>query len=328
MRRRKFMQSIAGSGIGLMIANPLSNKNTSIYKETPVGVIGLDTSHSVAFTEFINASGEYRVTHAYPYGSREIESSFSRIPGYTEDMKGLGVTIAESIDQLLNEVDAVLLETNDGRLHLAQALQVFEARKPVFIDKPIAASLSDVKEIFKNAKQSGVPVFSASALRFSPSTVAVASGKKIGEVFGADTYSPAYLEATHPDLYWYGMHGVEALYTVMGTGCSQVRRIHREGTDMVIGEWSDGRVGTFRGLRSGKPGYGGYAFGAEGIAPIGAYEGYEPLVNEIIRFFRSGLPPVSDTETTEIFAFMEAAEVSKKRGGEPVRLEEVLTEHD
>jgi hypothetical protein len=216
-----------------------------------------------------------------------------------------------------------LLETNDGRLHLTQALQVFEAGKRVFIDKPMAASLADVKEIFKRSKELNIPVFSASALRFSPSTVSVASGK-IGDVLGADIYSPAHLEATHPDLFWYGIHGVESLFTVMGTGCKWVRRIHRPGTDIVIGEWSDGRIGSFRGLRSGKLDYGGNAFGTDGIATVGAYEGYEHLVEEIMKFFRTGIVPVTEEETLEIFAFMQAAEVSKERGGDVVELEEVL----
>ena len=94
--------------------------------------------------------------------------------------------------------------------------------------------------------------------------------------------------------------------------------------EVVVGEWADGRLGTFRGTRAGKHGYGGMAFGTEGVAPVGAYEGYEHLVYEIIRFFRSGQPPVSEAETLEIFALMTAADMSKARNGAPVSLEEAL----
>ena len=152
---------------------------------------------------------------------------------------------------LLDEVDAVLLETNDGRLHLEQATEVFESRKIVFSDKPIAASLKDTQAIFKVAAEHQVPVFSASSLRYSPSTQEVANGK-IGEILGADTYSPAKLEKTHPDLFWYVIHGVESLYTVMGLGCKHVHRVFRENMDLVVGEWDEGRIGTFRGLRTEK----------------------------------------------------------------------------
>jgi len=301
-------------------------KPTDKSDEMQIGIIGLDTSHAVAFTKIFNGPEEkqgFRVTHAYPYGSRDIESSVSRIPGYTEEIQKLGVSIVDSIESLLGHVDKVLLLTNDGRLHLEQVMQVFEAGKPVFIDKPIAATLPDVKAIIKASRDHNVSMFSSSSLRFSPSTQAVVNGS-IGRVLGADTYSPATLEKTHPDLFWYGVHGVEALFTVMGQGCQQVRRVFREDMDLVVGEWSDGRIGTFRGIRSGKKDYGGTAFGEEGIAPAGRYEGYEHLVYEIIRFFETNQSPVDPDETLEIFAFMEAADESKRRGGEPVALQEVL----
>lgn len=325
MKRRKFLQTSSLTGAGLWLApNPGLSNPLQPVDDVKVGIIGLDTSHSPAFTKILNTAGSgFKVTHAYPHGSRDIESSVSRIPRYTEEIKGLGVSIADSLDALLSEVDAVLLETNDGRRHLEQAEAVFKAGKKMFIDKPMAASLEDVIRIFDLAGQYRMPAFSASSLRFSPSTMAVRGGK-IGQVTGADVYSPCTLEKTHPDLFWYGIHGVESLFTVMGTGCQTVRRIHREGMDVVIGEWADGRIGTFRGIRDGKTGYGGTAFGTEGIAPAGVYEGYEPLVQEIMQFFKTGKSPIPQEETIEIFAFMAAADESKKKGGKAVSVEKVL----
>lgn len=319
MKRRSFIQSSTAVGLGLGL--PLSSAFAHTLKRR-VGIIGLDTSHSPAFTKLLNEKGEFQVTHAYPHGSRDIESSVNRIPGYIEELKGLGVEIVDSIAELLDQVEFVLLETNDGRLHLEQALEVFEAKKPVFIDKPLAASFADCKAIFDAAKSQHVPVFSASSLRFAPTTQAVAKGS-IGEVLGANTYSPAKLESTHPDLFWYGIHGVESLFTVMGPGCKEVARTFVEGWDIVTGTWEDGRIGIFRGLRKGKSNYGGTAFGTEGIAPVGAYEGYEPLVKEIERFFSGAEAPVSPEETLDIFAFMTAAELSKERKGQKVSLAEI-----
>ena len=326
MNRRKFIQTSSLAGAGAYLAPIILNATPKPLETISVGMIGLDTSHSVAFTKILNekeADAGFRVTHAYPYGSLDIESSASRIPRYTEEMKGFGVNIMDSMDAMLAEVEVVLLETNDGRRHLEQAEAVFKAGKKVFIDKPLAASLKDAVQIFALAEQYQVPMFSASSLRFAPTTMAVRNGG-IGKVLGADTFSPAKLEATHPDLYWYGIHGVESLFTIMGTGCKTVRRIHRDGMDVVIGEWADGRIGTFRGLRDGKTGYGGTAYGTEGIAPAGVYEGYEPLVKEIIQFFRTGISPVPKEETLEIFAFMTAAEVSKRKKGKVVSLESVM----
>lgn len=294
-----------------------------------VGIIGLDTSHSPAFTELINTSnaglfGAFEVVAAYPKGSLVIESSYSRIPRYTEAVQGFGVEIVDSIEALLDRVDVVLLETNDGQRHLEQVLPVLEAGKPVFVDKPIAASLADAVRIFDAAEEHGVPLFSASSLRYAKNALAVRRGEQIGEVVGATTYSPALLEPHHPDLFWYGIHGVELLYTVMGTGCETVTRVSTDGTDVVVGTWADGRIGTFRGMRTGPHDYGGTAFGAEEIVPLGPYQGYEPLVKDILAFFKTGEPPVSREETLEIYAFMAAADASKRQGGAPVRIQRVL----
>jgi predicted dehydrogenase len=330
IKRRDFMGKAAIAGLGLGLAtSTLSFGSPSIKKNKRVGIIGLDTSHSIAFAKAFNAAdaatdlGGYKVVAAYPHGSKDIATSVDRIPGYIEDVKKLGVEIVDSIASLLDKVDVVLLETNDGRLHLEQALEVFKSGKTVFIDKPIAASLPDAIAIFAAAKKYNVPVFSSSSLRYMENVIAVNNGE-IGEVFGADAFSPAKYEVTHPDLFWYGIHGVETLYAIMGAGCETVQRTYTEGADVVVGTWEGGKIGTFRGTRSGKGGYGGKAFGEKGILDMGGYGGYRPLLVEIAKFFDTGVSPVSEEETIEIFAFMQAADESKKMNGQAVSLEAVL----
>ncbi len=332
VNRRQFMKTTAASTVGLGLSG-YSVPFHPTHQPQPVlkaGIIGLDTSHSVAFTKVLNdpeAPTDVRgvkVVAAYPHGSEDIESSVSRIPGYTQEIRELGVTIVDSVEGLLEKVDVVLLETNDGRRHREQALKVFQAKKPVFIDKPIAASLSDAIAIFEAARTHGVPMFSASSLRYTKNAQAIRHQNQIGKVLGADTYSPAHLEKTHPDLFWYGVHGVELLFTVMGTGCQRVSRTHTDDADVVVGTWRDGRVGTFRGMRSGETGYGGTAYGESGVSPVGPYDGYQPLLVQIVEFFRTGKPPVTAEETLEIFAFMQAADESKRRNGLAFSLEEVM----
>lgn len=292
-----------------------------------LGLIGLDTSHVTAFTEILNnpAAKDHvpgaRVVAGFKGGSPDIDSSWSRVEEYTKTLQEkYGVKIYDSIEEMCRNVDAVLLESVDGRPHLAQAKPVIAARKPMYIDKPIAGTLPDALEIFRLAAEAKVPVFSASSLRFASNTLAVRAGA-IGVVTNAVTSSPAHLEKTHPDLFWYGVHGVESLFTVMGTGCVSVRRgTTPEGGIEVVGTWKDGRKGTFR---EGK-GYSGLAQGTKGSLPVGAYDGYSPLVAAIVPFLRTGVSPVPQEETIEIFAFMEAADESKRRGGAEVTLAEVL----
>jgi len=334
--RRNFikMSALAGTGLGIYgNIGSLYGKSTLITGKR-VGIIGLDTSHSVAFTKTLNATdaaavyGGYKIVAAYPKGSNDIITSVERIPGYTEEVKKMGVEIVPSIADLLKKVDVVLLETNDGRLHLDQAIQVLKAGKPVFIDKPIATSLADAKAIFAAAKQYKTPVFSSSSLRFITGISDIKLGK-IGKVLGAETFSPAIIEKTHPDLFWYGIHGVELLFTLMGTGCKKVTRIHTKDTDIVVGVWEDGRLGSFRGTRNGNYNYGGKVaasdfggtvFGEKANVTLGEFKGYDPLLEQIIMFFETGTSPVKPEETLEIIAFMEAADESKDKGGTPVSI--------
>ena len=296
-------------------------------KPIRVGIIGLDTSHVPAFTALLNDEeapvelANCRVVAAYPPGSPDIESSVRRRAGYTLEIQKYGVKIVDSIEDLLSEVDAVLLETNDGRPHLEQVRPVLKAGKPVFVDKPLAGSLQDAVTILREAKQLGVPLFSSSSLRYGKDSQAVRAGS-IGRVTICETTSPATIEETHPDLFWYGIHGVEALFTVMGTGCQSVQRGSENGRIVVTGQWTGGRVGVYR---EGE-GYGGHAKGQLGEGPVGSYDSYRPLVVEIVKFFRSGRSPVPVEETLEIYAFMEAADESERQRGAAVSLTSVL--HD
>jgi predicted dehydrogenase len=295
--------------------------------EIRLGLIGLDTSHVTAFTETLNnpkakdhVAGA-RVVAAFKGGSADIPSSISRVEEYTTALRDkYGVKIYDTIEQVCAEVDAVLIESVDGRPHLDQARIVIAAKKPLYIDKPVGGTLRDALEIFRLAEAAGVPLFTSSSLRFAKSTQAVRTGS-IGRVLSTETTSPAHLEEHHPDLYWYGVHGCESLFTVMGTGCETVqRRKTADGMIEVIGRWKGGRTGIFRESSI----YGGKAVGEKGEAPVGAFEGYAPLVVEIVKFFQTKKSPVPVTETIELFAFMEAADESKRQDGKPVSLTEVL----
>ncbi len=292
-----------------------------------IGMIGLDTSHVPAFTDILNNPDNKahvpgaKVVAAFKGGSPDIESSASRVDGYTKTLaEKYGVKLYDSIGEMCKDVDAVFIESVDGRPHLAQAIPVIKARKPLFIDKPMAGSLKDALEIFRLAKEAKVPVWSSSSLRYGKAAQAVRNGS-IGKVSYAETTSPAGLEKNHPDLFWYGVHGCESLFTVMGTGCESVKRgATADGKIEVTGKWKGGRTGVFREAK----GYTGLAKGDKGEVPIGAYDGYAPLVVEAIKSFQTGIVPVKPEETIELLAFMEAADESKRRGGAEVTLAEVL----
>ncbi|MDR2116074.1 MAG: biopolymer transporter ExbD [Planctomycetaceae bacterium] len=297
-----------------------------------LGIIGTTTSHVPAFVKILNdpnvaePCNGFKVVAAYPGGMPDNAGSWNRFKQYADELEKQGISLHNTIESMLPNVDGVLLESVDGRPHLEQAKPIINAGKPLFIDKPMAASLGDVLTIFRLAQEKKVPVFSASSLRFASGFQKARKGESLaGNVIGCDVWSPCSLNDKHPDLFWYGIHGVEILFTLMGTGCESVMRIQTDGTELVTGIWKDGRIGTFRGLRTGKTGYGAVVFGNKGIADAGSYEGYKPLVEEIARFFKTGQPPVDPQETIEIIAFMEAAEQSKTKGV-PVSVAQVIRE--
>ena len=292
-----------------------------------VGIIGLDTSHVTAFTGILNNPSSpnhvpgARVVAAYRGGSPDVDSSRNRIDKFTAELQTkFGVEIVPDIAALLTKVDCVLLESVDGRKHLEQARPVLAARKRVFIDKPLASTYADAKEIARLGRESGTPWFSSSSIRFSNQAEHF-QGLKI---LGAYTWGPASLEEHHQlDLSWYGIHAIEGLYTLMGPGCEWVTRTSTAGADVVTGQWKGGRIGVFRGERQAGGEYGMVAYTPKKtvLAPPEKGAAYAALLAQVVKFFETGVPPVANEVTLEIFAFMDAAQRSKAAGGAPMRLE-------
>jgi hypothetical protein len=290
-----------------------------------VGIVGTDTSHVPAFTRTLNDPSApdhvpgARVVAAYKGGSKDVESSHTRVDKFAEQIRTQwGVEIVPDIPTLCSKVDAVLLESVDGRVHLEQARQVIKAGKPLFIDKPLAATLEDAREIARLANEAGVPWFSSSSLRYGE----IGTTMKFPDAKAVITWGPGPQEEHHYlDLSWYAIHPVEVLFTLMGPGCQEVTRAVGKDADMVTCRWQDGRIGSVQTLRP-SGGYGAVVFRAKGVvqSPPKPTAGYGPLIREIVKFFQTKVPPVPNEETLEIFAFMDAAQKSKEQGGRPVKL--------
>lgn len=286
-----------------------------------LGIVGTDTTHATEFTKLLNGGAVpgARVVAAYKGGSPDVESSRTRVDKFADQLARVwGVDLVPDIPSLCANVDGVMIESVDGRTHLAQARAVIAAKKPLFIDKPLASTLEDAREIARLANAAAVPWFSASRLRWSEITEKL-NGPGI---LGAFTWGPGPFEEHHQlELSWYAIHPIEMLFTLMGPGCEVVTRASGADADEISCRWRDGRVGTVRALRPDGP-YGAVVFHKNGAvtSPAKPRTGYEALVREIVKFFETGRPPVSNDETLEIFAFMDAAQRSKESGGKPTRL--------
>jgi predicted dehydrogenase len=293
-------------------------------KKVKIGMIGLDTSHVVAFTKLINdPQNEYyvpggEVVVAYPGGSQDMELSYSRVEGFTNELKQkYGIEIVDSPEEVAEKSDAILLESVDGRVHLEQFQKIASYGKPTFIDKPFATTSEDAKEIVRIANQYQTPIMSCSSLRCSEGLAKVTDDTTYGNIIGMDCYGPLAIEPTH-GLFWYGIHTAEMLYRTLGSGCSEVKVTKNVDHDLIVGKWMDGRIGTLRGNRVGNSKFGALIHRETGTQFVDVYADAKPyyasLLEEIISFFETGSGSIDLEETLEITRFLEAANESRETG--------------
>jgi len=339
MQRRDFLRSAALSVSYLASGRALAGSDVEraeaqsppdANRELRIGMIGCDTSHCGAFTKLLSAEDRptersgARVVACYPSFSPDIEGSVGRVDKFKKQLQDdFGVKMVGAIGDMIDQVDAVLLESVDGRRHLSELRQIAKSGKPVFVDKPFSASLADAKEMVALIKRNDLPCFSCSSLRFDSAFVNFLSDEASrGKIIGCDAFGPAHLNATNPGWFWYGIHGVEILYSIMGRGCQSVRCMSQEGADFAVGTWKDGRIGTMRGSREGAKKYGATVSCGKAVVHLtSAGDYYANLVNQIVAFFRTRKPPVAIEDTLEICAFIDAAWRSSQQGGKEVKLD-------
>ncbi|HOF87133.1 MAG TPA: Gfo/Idh/MocA family oxidoreductase [Armatimonadota bacterium] len=292
-----------------------------------LGMVGLDTSHCAAFTALLNEEANAyhvpgaRVVKAFPGGSALTTVSTGRVETITAEMRErFDMEIADSLEALAG-LDGYLLESVDGRQHLAQFRVLAQFGKPVFIDKPLACSAEDATAIFALARQHGAPVMTASSLRYAAGVDGMAPAD--AEVFSAEAFGPMSILEDYPTYFWYGIHSAEMLFALMGAGCRAVTAHHAEHYDVLVGEWADGRLATVRGTRGAWPSFGAVALTSDGLKSaiaLGTPPYYFRLLQRVVPFLQTGVSPIPDAESVEIAAFLEAAGQSLASGGMRVEL--------
>ena len=311
--------------------------SAALAQTTPdlkIGMIGLDTSHVISVAELLNdpAAKDHipgaRIVCAFKAGSPDVEMSRTRIEGFATELRDkYGVALVDSIAEVVARSDAIMIMSVDGRIHLRQAREVFPSGKPVFMDKPLAASLDEAVAIVRLAHETHTPLLSASPFRFSAGLAHLREAP-IGRIRGAVSYGNGTSEEHMPPLFFEGIHPVEALFTVLGPGCESVNCLHTADTEVATGLWSGGRTGVVYGLRNGKTPVGTTVFGQTASLTDTNYrnEGFLPLTRQIITFFQTRKSPLPPENTLEIIAFMEAADQSQQRQGAAVNVQRLLAQ--
>jgi len=293
-----------------------------------LGIVDCDTSHVYQFSRRVNhlaiepaqwVDGA-KVVAAFVGTSRITEPD--RVAEYVSAMCETGVEIVDHPEALLDRVDAVLVESNEGSVHRERATPFIRAGLPVFIDKPLATTTADARALVDLSARHRVPLLSASALRFALDVRAACADTSLGTLMGVDVHAPARLHEANPGLFHYGIHGVEMLYALLGAGCREVTCAFEEQGEVVTGRWSDGRLGVLRGLREGAIAYGFTAYGENAIraTTVDTASIYRDLLSVVIPVLAGEPSPISSDELIEVVAFQEAALASAKAGGRPVKI--------
>jgi predicted dehydrogenase len=245
--------------------------------------------------------------------------------------------VAARPDDLAGRVDAVLLTEGAGNRHLELSAPFLELGLPLFIDKPLAGSWEDVREIWRRTGPE-YPVLCCSNLRYNPELPEFRRrAQSIGE--------PVLLRGlTAMDWTGYGWHLAELLVALWGRRATSVRALDAPRALELV-EWRDG-AGNVHAVEAGDwtvevaypdrrrallqvsyPMDRVLSVSLHGTAghlevPIQDYfTMMRGLLDDLAAMFRSKRPPRGIMEDTlEVSRIVTGAVLSRERGGAPVAL--------
>jgi predicted dehydrogenase len=274
-----------------------------------VGLVGIENSHAEDIVRYLNAQ-------PHELSAARVSAIVAGEPDRTAKLTQLGAieTVVQKSQDLLSSVDALIVTSRDGAEHAAQALPFLEAGIPVWVDKPLAASLADAESIVAAAEQSGAALTSSSALRWVPDTTAiVAAMAAIGPLQEIVVSGPADPNSEYGGIFFYGIHAADIAQrllpgrpddievTALPAGIS-VR--YSLGTVRVtlelLGPDSERRI-PFWASASGQQG----AVEREILLP----DNYvQPGVNAFVGMLRSGIAPIPYRELVAPIAILESVQ--------------------
>ncbi|WP_026555171.1 Gfo/Idh/MocA family protein [Arthrobacter sp. 35W] len=288
------------------------------------GLIGVDSPHAPSFTRLLGdgvggAVAGATVASAWAgVASADFPPSRDRMADFVAQMAGLGVPLRESLEEVAEESDALLLVASDTRTHPGLFARLAPFGKPVYVDTRFAQTAADAARMLEQAEAGGTLVLAGSPKRFTPEFLAAAGS---GPVERIDLTGPLPTQPGHPGLAWYGVHQVDLAVAALGPGC---KLVDATGGRVVL-HWSDGRVATLGGEAEWSPLTSGRISRDGGPAEF-TIEACEDmltgLLEAIVAACRTGSPMMPASQIREIVAIVEAANLSLD-AGRPVALAEL-----
>lgn len=288
-------------------------------KELKIALVGLDTSHSIEFARRMQAPDcpkEQKVEGMRAVSCLRFDTPFQSkegLDGRQRQLEDWGVKVTLSFDEAVADCDAVMLEINDPAFHLEYFKRCATLGKRLFIDKPLADTAANGREIRRIAKERGLQVMSCSPLRYLPSLAKAM--KAIPSPTHCSFFGPIGKAPAGSSIVWYGVHTCEMLQAVMGNGALSSMVVQDKSGPLILVEYPEERRavidmvhgfyyygGSLRDKRQGT------AFAEDGDML------YPLLLKEADKFFRTGKTDATIDAAYEVLAIIHAAERSLQSG--------------
>lgn len=191
-----------------------------------LGLVGAESYHARAFGEIFNVFRlvrGVRVTHLWGETAEfaREKAELGRIPH-----------IVAKPQEMIGHVDGVLVLLRDGGKHLAAARPFIKAGLPVFVDKPIANTVADVRTLLRLRKQAGVALMTGSSIPLQRTVAPMKQAlKDAGTMLAAQLVGPGEIENDWGGLPFYGSHLAELMVELFG---APVQSVQAQACDRII----------------------------------------------------------------------------------------------
>ncbi len=281
-----------------------------------IGIVDPDTSHPDGFIPILNGSGKACVVAVQnDYAVKDAEETMEFIKQHNIQY------LCKTVEDMLDKVDVGFIQGANWDTHLPKAYPFLKAGKPVFIDKPIAGSLRDCLEL-EEWERKGAVILGSSSLRYCYEVEKFLSEpvKDRGEIrsvhgiVGTDEFS-------------YGVHIVEMIQGLIGTGAEAVRHLGKNsgGGELFQIIYQNGILVTYQ-----VGGEAWYPFvltvtTSKKVTCIQPDTGklYKALLEKVLNALegKGGIVPV--TELTEAIKVCLAGRISRQENGLTIHLSEI-----
>lgn len=289
-----------------------------------IGMIGADSTHTEAWARLVNLPdgplhGQAQVVKLWGEDSAQAQAKAEacQIPH-----------VVATPAQAIQDVDLVMVVNRYGDDHAAPARLAIEAGIPTFVDKPFANDMEDVRMLVSLAAERDVPLMSCSAVRYAVEVLALQEQlPRFGAlnsvlVSGAAAGDMPNPRAKHP--FFYGIHPVELLHTLLGGGAQAVTTQRTDRCDIGLVSYADGRQGIINLLHATPGLYHAAVFGESGWGEVTIKDWRSFYVETLAQVIQmaSGTAPYPIQWAVEVMAILAALVQSAEEGGRIVELSE------